>query len=496
MPVALGIVLGVLLAIVFAIAAFGKLTDPAGTRNALGDFGVPGVLVTPVALALPAVELSVAILLLLGSTRVVGAAGALGLLAIFSVAIGATLAHGRTPDCHCFGRLHSAPAGLGTLARNAVLAGVAAVVLIAGEGHPGPGAFGWVGKLGLAEALALAAVLGAAALAVAGGAAVMSLMRSHGRLLVQLDTLSRSLQEAGIDIAPESTLVELGRDPGTMAPEFGVEAVTGQRISLTDLLEPGRPLLLTFTSPGCGPCRALLPTLSRWQHEHATALTFATVSSGEPVAIGREAKDHDLEPVLIDHDGAVYEAYRATGTPSAVLISADGQIASYLATGAEAIEQLLQTALRGQDQIQGLPIGSPAPRVNLRDLDGGAVQWADPEGRDTLVLFWNPGCGFCHSMRGDLHAWEQSGGDDATRLLVVSSGDPEQSRADGFRSVVALDADYTAGEAFGAAGTPMAVLLDADGRIASGLVTGGAAVLALAGNRRAALGETFIQVMR
>jgi thiol-disulfide isomerase/thioredoxin len=496
MPVALGIVLGVLLAIVFVVAAFGKLTDAAGTRAALRDFGVPHVLSKPVALALPAGELSVAVLLLFGSTRVAGAVGALGLLAMFSVAIGANLARGRTPECHCFGRLHSAPAGLGTLARNAVLAGGAAAVLVAGDGHPGPGAFAWVGKLGLAETLALAAVLGAVALAVAGGVAFVSLMRSHGRLLLELDTLRRSLQEAGIAIAPESTLVELGRDPGTMAPEFAAETVTGQRISLGDLLEPGLPLLLTFTSPSCGPCRALLPALSRWQHEHAAALRLATVSSGEPAAIGREIADHDLGAVLVDHEGAVYEAYQATGTPSAVLISADGRIASYLAAGADAIEQLLDSALRGDGETEGLPIGTPAPPLDLHDLDGGAVQWADPNGRDTLVLFWNPGCGFCDSMRSDLHAWEQNAGSDAPRLLVVSSGDPEQSRADGFGSVVALDADYSAGEAFGAAGTPMAVLLGADGRIASGLVTGGAAVLALARARRGAPGETLIRVMR
>jgi hypothetical protein len=40
------------------------------------------------------------------------------------------------------------------------------------------------------------------------------------------------------------------------------------------------------------------------------------------------------------------------------------------------------------------------------------------------------------------------------------------------------------------------VLLGADGRIASGLVTGGAAVLALARARRGAPGETLIRVMR
>jgi thioredoxin-related protein len=134
--------------------------------------------------------------------------------------------------------------------------------------------------------------------------------------------------------------------------------------------------------------------------------------------------------------------------------------------------------------------------LDLRDLDGRAVALADPAGRDTLVLFWNPGCGYCNAMRSDLLAWERDAGTYAPRLLVVSSGDPEQSRADGFRSIVARDTDYAASEAFGAGGTPMAVLIDGEGRIASGLVTGATAVLTLAGTHRGARGETSIKVIR
>jgi thiol-disulfide isomerase/thioredoxin len=474
MPVALGIVLGVLLAVVFSAAALGKLTDLDGTRDGLAGFGLPTTVVAPVALTLPAAELAVAVLLLFGATRAAGAAGALGLLAIFSVAIIANLARGRTPDCHCFGRLHSAPAGWGTVARNVALAACATAVLAAGTGAPRTDAFAWVGKLGLPQLLTLAAVLGAIGLVGAGGAAFLLLMRSQGRLLMEVDSLRRSLEVAGIDVDPEQTLVELGRDPGTPAPDVAVKTATGQRLSLADLLEPGLPLLLTFTSPGCGPCAALLPVLSRWQEEHAGALSFATVSA----------------------DSAAYDAYQVTGTPSGVLIFADGQIASYLAEGAEAMEQLLEGALRGDGDTQGLRIGTPAPSLDLRDLDERAVALADPAGRDTLILFWNPGCGYCNAMRSDLLAWEGNTGPDAPRLLVVSSGDPEQSRADGFRSVVALDTDYAVGEAFGAAGTPMAVLIDGDGRIASGLVTGAAAVLTLAGTRRGAHGESPIKVIR
>ena len=45
---------------------------------------------------------------------------------------------------------------------------------------------------------------------------------------------------------------------------------------------------------------------------------------------------------------------------------------------------------------------------------------------------------------------------------------------------IILDASHSAGRAFGADGTPMAVLIDVEGNIASEIATGAAAVLALA----------------
>ena len=396
MPVALGIVLGVLLATVFSVAAFGKLSDRAGTRAAVAGFGVPEALGGAVALALPVAELAVAGLLLLGSTRVAGAAGALGLLALFTAAIVANLLRGRTPECHCFGALHSAPVGWRTAARNAVLAVLAAVLLITAGSAPGPSAVAWIGRLGLAEMLALAAVLGALGLATVGVIGFLSLMRADGRLLVQVELLQRTLSAAGIEVPQEHALAELGRDPGTPAPDFAAETVSGQRVSLEQLLEPGLPLLLTFTSPGCGPCRALLPALARWQREHAGVLSFATITDGEAAASRSETQHHELDTMLVDHELAVYDAYQATGTPSAVLISADGQIASYLAAGPETIEQLLEGALSGEGETQGLPIGSLAPQLDLRGLDDEPVVMADPAGGDTLVLFYRA------CARGDL----------------------------------------------------------------------------------------------
>ena len=129
-----------LLAAVFALAGFGKLADPSGSRKSLADFGVPPFLASPLALLLPVVELLCALALLPGRWAWYGAAGVLAMLLLFLAAIAISMARGRTPDCHCFGQLHSEPVGWKTLARNGLLSVVAALILWQG---PGASLVGW-----------------------------------------------------------------------------------------------------------------------------------------------------------------------------------------------------------------------------------------------------------------------------------------------------------------------------------------------------------------
>jgi len=66
-------------------------------------------------------------------------------------------------------------------------------------------------------------------------------------------------------------------------------------------------------------------------------------------------------------------------------------------------------ANNGQDAQQAVPaghkIGEPAPTVKLRDVKGKTVNVASFRGKEILVLFWKPGCGFCQQMLRDLRAW-------------------------------------------------------------------------------------------
>ena len=104
--------------------------------------------------------------------------------------------------------------------------------------------------------------------------------------------------------------------------------------------------------------------------------------------------------------------------------------------------------------------------------------------RPTVVLFWNPGCGFCRAMHGDVRAWEQERDAEAPALVVVSSGDRGRGAGRGLRRAGAPRSRVELAGAFGADGTPMAVLLDREGRIAGPLVTGAEAVIDLLGATR------------
>jgi thiol-disulfide isomerase/thioredoxin len=101
-----------------------------------------------------------------------------------------------------------------------------------------------------------------------------------------------------------------------------------------------------------------------------------------------------------------------------------------------------------------------------------------------LVLFWNPGCGFCQQMLPNLKEWESKAPKDAPRLLVVSAGSEEANREMELTSPVLLDQNFATGRAFGASGTPSAVLVDAEGKVASEVAVGAPAVMELAGADR------------
>jgi peroxiredoxin len=317
---------------------------------------------------------------------------------------------------------------------------------------------------------------------------LVHLLRQNGRLLLRLEALEESVSQGG-GAAPSSNGGSAsGLAVGTQAPAFSLSGLYGETLTLKALLFADKPVMLIFTDPNCAPCNALLPEIGRWQQEHTEKLTVALISRGEPEENRTKTSEHGVRHVLLQEDWEVAEAYQIKGTPSAVVVMADGKVGSSVASGEEAIRSIVAHLVRPQAPIPvSKKVGDAAPELKLPDLEGDTVELADFKGQKTLALFWNPGCGFCQQMLPDLKEWEENPPEGAPNLLVISAGTKEANEAMGLSSPVVLDQQFSAGRAFGVGGTPSAVLVDEEGRIASEVAVGGPAVLELADAGRTTL---------
>lgn len=318
-----------MLAAVFATAGVAKILDTRGTKGSLVGFGVPPGSASIVARLLPLAELAVAVTLIPVSSARWGAIGAGALLLTFAAGIANALARGRTPDCHCFGSLHSAPAGRATLARNLGLAAVAGVVAFQG---PDTEVGEWVAARTTAELVAV----GIAAAALALAALSLRLWKENRRL-------KRALVQAREAREPEPE----GLPVGMPAPSFELQSLAGEAGTLESLRAGDRPVLLAFLDPSCGPCHLLAPHLARWQATLRERVAICAISEGDPERVRAAWGSYGLE-VLLDPDSEVTRrAYRVLTWPSALAIGPGGTIAHELVYSQDAMEALLRALLRG-----------------------------------------------------------------------------------------------------------------------------------------------------
>lgn len=314
----------VTLAFAFAIAGAAKLVDRHGSREALSAFGVPRPLLGAFSVGVPAAEIVIAAALLAPDLVQWGALGALALLLVFCFGIVRAIWVGTNADCHCFGQLHSAPVGWPTLARNGALAALAAFAFGVASTRAVPDLFTGIADLSGTAVLALLAALLIAGLAYF----CLQLLRQHGRLMLRVDALEQALGTGGMAL-------------GSPAPPFRLSDLDGRTVTREDLLADGKPLMMLFTNPDCGPCTALLPEVSAWQREYNEELTIAVISEGGPKLNRLLAAEHLLENLLLQREREVLEAYSVPGTPGAVLVARQGEVASAPAAGVAAIRELL-----------------------------------------------------------------------------------------------------------------------------------------------------------
>jgi methylamine dehydrogenase accessory protein MauD len=308
--------------VVFGLSARGKLADRPGTRKAVVDFGIPLRWAPAVAWTLPVLEALIAVAVLPPWSAPIAAAVALILLVVFTAAVVRLLALNEHPACSCFGTASATPISGATVLRNAVL-----LLLV------GATAAGSLGYPDVPERLSLNRSVGTAVAAVLVA------------LLVWLFGEVRALRRR-VDQQVLSTLGAEGLPVGAVAPEFELSETAGGRVGLEQLRAGGRQVLLVFAHPACELCAILARELPRWHTRTTRTLTIAVVGNGdmdEHAAWGREQGLGDI-PVLVQQGNEAALRYRVRGTPSGVLIDAEGRVAAPVARGAMAIRELIMTA--------------------------------------------------------------------------------------------------------------------------------------------------------
>src|SRR5215471_7446736 len=150
----------------------------------------------------------------------------------------------------------------------------------------------------------------------------------------------------------------------------------------------------------------------------------------------------------------------------------------------EAIDKRLSP--RGDDKPKkerGLRIGTVAPDFELPDLAGERHTLSEFRGKDLLVIFFNPKCGFCTKMADDLAALPLDGENGRAVPVVVTTGDREDNLQlvgrHGIRCTVLSQKEMEVASQFHAQGTPMGYRIDNEGRIASELTIGAQELLKL-----------------
>lgn len=369
-----GLAATAVLVVLFAVSGVAKLADLQGTRAAVEAFGVPGPATRTLAVLLPLAELGVALALLPGASRAVGGGAAALLLVVLSAAVLVNLVQGRRPTCHCFGRWGTSDVSWRTVLRNALLLVVAGAVAVDPRWTVG------TGPAVLAVAAGAALAVGVLAVEHAAGAADVA-ARSADEQERTAASVADGLTDRGP--APDVSLLDLDGRPRRLAE-----------------LEQGAPVtLLVVLSPGCGPCRELAPSVTRWASTYAGRLGVVVVSYGDVTNL-KERFSSDALVVLRDDDRVLRDALGTQAAPSAVLLSGGGRLLSEVGGGSPSVRVLLAAGLTGAPpdlengpDMSGAPADSLTldsvvalrPTVTRQDLDDESVLVDEATGANAVL---------------------------------------------------------------------------------------------------------------
>jgi len=314
-------------------------------------------------------------------------------------------------------------------------------------------------------------------------------VKQQGRILLRLDQVEANAQAARTN--PEKPVEEnapVGLPLETAFPAFRFPDVSGREVTLGEFR--GKRVLLVNWNFQCGFCGSIAPELTRLQASFEKQnLQVVLLASGEAQSNREQAAKHGMTyPILLRSDPETAGPFEHEGTPVAYLLDGEGRVAAPLAQGKD---QVLSLALEVAGEKAGVSrsyelhsqLGTDFPPFEFPDLGGGMVALGDVRGHRVLLVNWDFECGFCGAIAPELTSLEASLEARNVRLVLLAKGDAESNRSQaaalGLRCRILLLQGREKPLPFEHRGTPVAYLLDEEGRIAAPFASGRDEVLSL-----------------
>jgi len=155
-------------------------------------------------------------------------------------------------------------------------------------------------------------------------------------------------------IAPAGALmISQGPEVGEQAPEFNLQTLSGQALTVGGPSATNRSTLLFFLSPTCPVCNTLIPVLKSLRRSESKWLDVVLASDGE-VGAQREfiaRKELNEFPYVLSTQLGV--TYQVAKLPFAVLLDEQGILrAKGLTNNREHLESLFEAMEQGVASIQ------------------------------------------------------------------------------------------------------------------------------------------------
>lgn len=335
-----------LIAVVLLISGIAKLPASDRTLQAIVDLGLPAWLQQRwIAIVLPVAELAIAVALLLGPVplRFLGALAAAAMMLGFTAIVIRAVATGIDASCECFGAFSRDELDGWTIGRNAVL--TVAAIAAASAGPDAPGLLFALVDRSSAE-LTLLVVIWVALAIIALLLRWALAQRAEARSL-RADLSGLSSSGDGTAVTPTAAVAPAS--VGDLIPDAELVNSSGATLSLRRL-DRGRAVLLVFMTSGCGKCAAAARAFPEWKERIGSTVTLRVATSSRPEQLAEKY------PEIGDHARFGAKAAKAAlgvaRLPSAVLLGADGKIATPVAEGIDQIEALVNGIVEAQSTLR------------------------------------------------------------------------------------------------------------------------------------------------